>query len=294
MINTLGRVTNRAKRQVMARFAPVNRMVHHAREARLKDHRPSLPYLNDSDANLVARQEADGIVITSLDALGLPGTDEIKRSLDRLVDQLSAVDPGDQNTLRPTQQQLFEDIGLWRWGLNHRLLDIVENHLGLPARYYGADMRREVANGKTVGVRQWHRDIEDYRVFKILVWLNDVDSDGGPFEYVKLEESVKAVNQLKYVSGFVTDEAMARVIPSEQWHQATGPKWTAVVPDTAQIFHRAMPATSRDRYSCTFTWTSRHQIKVMPASPISPGYAARIREGLDQRQLDCLPTTLMK
>ena len=289
MSSTISRVTNRAKRQVMARFGPVNRIVHSTHEARLRDHRPNLPMLSPKDSDLVARQEVDGVVVTSLDELDLPNTAAIKEALGQLVQSLSDAAPGGDSTLRPTHQQILENIELWQWGLSHRLLDIVENHIGLPVRYHGADMRREVANGKAVGVRQWHRDIEDHRVFKILVWLNDVGPSGGPFEYVELPQSLDAVRRLKYVSGFVTDDSMDQVIPRDQWHQATGPKWTAVVPDTAQVFHRAMPATDRDRYSVTFTWTSRHQIKVMPSEPFTASETARIRVELDARQLECLP-----
>ncbi len=45
-ISTLSRVTNRAKRQVIARFAPINRWVLNAYEARLRDHHPLLPRIS--------------------------------------------------------------------------------------------------------------------------------------------------------------------------------------------------------------------------------------------------------
>ena len=60
--------------------------------------------------------------------------------------------------------------------------------------------------------------------------------------------------------------------------------------DPARILHRASPAEDQDRYSVTFTWTSRHPIKTMPpAEPLTADEDARIRAGLSPAQLACLP-----
>ena len=243
--------------------------------------------------------EKDAVAVTSLDELALSGVESVKATLDRLVTQLAGTDPGAESAIRPSHEQLFEDVELWRLGLNRRLLDIAENYIGLPVRYYGGAMYREVADGKALGTRQWHRDIEDHRVFKILIWLNDVGPRGGAFQYIPKPESDDAVNRLKYVAGFVTDDQMTMIVPEEEWVKATGPRWTAVMADPARILHRASPAEDRDRYSITFTWTSRHPIKTMPpAEPFSASDAAESEPGSTRTSwpacrrsccLDCCP-----
>ena len=180
-------------------------------------------------------------------------------------------------------EQLLEDPTVWRWGLDERLLDIVENYIGVPVRYYGANVRREIADGMLADTRQWHVDIEDHRA-----------EDGGPFEYISLPHTRQAVRSLRYVSGFVGDAEMAEVVGLDSWCTATGPRWTAVICDTAAVFHRARPPVGRDRHSVTFSWTSRSPILTVPADPFTEEQSQRVRAGLSARQLECLPFSVAR
>jgi hypothetical protein len=291
-VQQVSRMANRAKREALFRVPPLRTLAEERHERRLRRHVSRLPALAAGDREVVARIRDHGVHVATLDGLALPGTTEVKAQLDRLVEELAA-QPATSSTLRPPREDLLADIAVWRFGLSDRMLDIAENYLGLPARYYGADVRREVADGRPPHhVRQWHRDVEDHQILKVLVWLNDVDADGGPFAYIPRTRSAEVVDRLRYVGGFVSDEKIRRIAPEDEWHLATGPKWTAVMPDTARVLHRATPPEARDRYSVTFTWTSRRPIKTFPKEPFTPDQVRRIREGLSARQLACLPRAL--
>lgn len=291
-IQQVNRLANRAKRQALFRVPPVQRLAHERYERRLRRYVSCLPALGESHHEVVAQIRDKGVHVTTLDELDLPGAELLKEPLERFVEEL-ATRTATSSTLRPSRAELLTELDLWRFGLNEQLLDIVENYLGLPARYYGPDVRREVADGRPPhDVRQWHRDIEDYRVLKILVWLNDVDADGGPFAYVRRARSEEAVERLRYVGGFVSDEKLRSIVPQDEWCLAAGPKWTVVMPDTAKVLHRATPPRERDRYSVTFTWTSRRPIKTQPMEAFAPEQIQRIREALSARQLACLPRAL--
>jgi len=285
----VNRVANRAKREVIARVPAVNTVVQHRHEGRVRRYQASLPALEPRDRELVARLKTDAIHIGTLDELGLPDTEALQEELARLTALLADRPPAGLSTVRPSPEELLESPLVWRWGLSERMLDIAENYLGLPARYYGGDVRREVADNKPMDVRQWHRDIEDDHVLKILVWLNDVDDDGGPFAYIPRARSQEAVRRLRYVGGFVPDDKLAQIVPRQEWRTATGPQWTAVMPDTAQLMHRATPPRARDRYSVTFTWTNRHPRKTIPKAPLSVDQRRRVMAELSPRQLACLP-----
>ena len=287
--STLSRVANRAKRQMIARVPAVRHRVMNAHEVKLRDHRPLLPLLDASDTRLVDEINAQGVALRTLDELGVPGTTELQASLNRLIASLSELDPGGASTLKPSHEDLLADSALWRWGLDNRLLDIAENYIGLPVHYLGAAVFRQVADGRTVGTRQWHRDVEDHKMLKILVWLNDVDERGGPFQYIPRPASHRAVEQLKYVGGFLSDKTVDGIVPRSDWMKAVGPRWTAVFADTAGVLHRGSPAVGHDRYSVTFTWASRTPLKAMPNDePLTAAENARVRDGLDARQLSCL------
>src|SRR3954452_3775680 len=117
MTSTLSRVTNRAKRQVIARFPPVNRLVQSAYQARLREHRPHLPPLSPTASALIEKVESTGVAVSSLDELGIPGTDRLKVALEGLKASLAARDPEGASALKPAHEELLADAELWRWGL---------------------------------------------------------------------------------------------------------------------------------------------------------------------------------
>ena len=168
-------------------------------------HLATLPPLANCDRALVGALVQDGVVLTNLASLALPETERLQEVLGGFRDQLMMATSNGHSTLRPSHDQLVADAFLWRWGLNVRLLDIVENYLGVARRYYGADVRREVADGRCTDVRQWHRDTEDERLFKVLIWLNNVDVDGGPFQYISRARTARATDSLRYVTGYISD-----------------------------------------------------------------------------------------
>jgi hypothetical protein len=283
------RAGNRTKRQLLERLSPLRDLADRRHQARLAAHQPLVPTLTSEREGLVATLREEGACVSSLDELALPGTEKLKAGLVSLKAALDQRPRTAQDTLRPPLSEVLADARVWQWGLNEALLDVVESYLGLPARYYGADLRLEQATARAVGVRQWHRDVEDHRMFKMLVWLNDVDLDGGPFEYVSRRHTPRLASELGYVSGFVDDEDLERLVPRAEWRQATGPMWTAVLGDTRALFHRAKPPVAQDRYSVTFSYTSRTPTTTLPAPRVSPEQRDLARHGLSDRQLACLP-----
>lgn len=293
-IKEFQRVANRAKRQVIAQVPPVRWAAESLHERRRRQWAGNLPPLRERGADLVSRLEAEAIVASTLDDFEVPGTEELKAALEPMIEPLAGRDPAGASTLRPSQEEMVGDLSLWHWGLQDRLLDVVENYLGVSPRYFGPEIRREVADSQAVGVRQWHRDSEDRRMLKILVWLNDVDELGGPFAYLPIVRSEEAVRSLSYVSGFVSEDRLHSIVPADEVRTVTGPKWTAFMADNTRLLHKATPPVARDRYSVTFTWSTRHPLKTIEPVPWTPYQADRITSGLSGRQLGCLPPHLAR
>ncbi|MGM7667312.1 hypothetical protein [Microbacterium sp. A93] len=286
------RLANRVKREMLTHVTPLRWAADGRHEERRRKWAPHLPPLDADQAALVSTLHRDGVHIGLLDDLDVPSTGTLKSALEQVAGPLAALPSAGASTVRPTVDDLLSDLSLWQWGLQDRMLDIVENYLGVPARYYGADVRREVANDQAVGVRQWHRDAEDRRTVKILVWLNDVDEEGGPYAYIPLAESLYAVERLRYVAGFVDHAKVIRMVAPGSVATATGPRWTAVVADNCRLLHRATPPVARDRLSVTFTWSSRTPMKTEEAPDFTADHLRRIRSGLSERQLACLPPAM--
>ncbi len=287
-------IVNRAWRELIARVPPVGWAVNQRYERRLQQYADQLAPLSSLQQQLLNDVTVTGVAITSLDTIGLSDVEPLKASLGRLAAGLEAQPSTDQSTLRSSRAELLDEMEVWRWGLREDVLDLVEGYLGLPARYFGPEVRRELADGRQDAARGWHRDIEDHRVFKVLVWIDDVGPMDGAFEWVPRDLTGATTQALRYIAGYRTEREMAQVVAPSQWQRAEGPRWTAVLADTRSVFHRAGEPRNKDRYSVTFTYTSRWPLKTIPERPFSPDEAAKIRSGLNARQLATLPPVLVQ
>lgn len=295
VIGDLKRAGNRAWREVVARVPPVGRAVDRRYSRRLRAYHDQLvvPLLPPRRQILedVAR---DGIAISDLDTLGLSGTASLKLPLERLAKGLAARDPATEPyPICSNRDELLDEIGVWQWGLHEDVLDLVESYLQLPARYYGPEVRREVADGQQKAIRQWHLDAEDHRVLRMLVWIYDVGPEGGAFEWIPCDRTSSITHEMHYVSGWRTEGQMVDVAPRELWRRADGPRWTVVLADTHSVFHRAGTPRDSDRYSVTFTWTSRWPLKTHPVKRFTAAETAKVQEGLNERQLASLAPEMM-
>lgn len=152
-----------------------------------------LAELPPADQQLVKTLQRQGGAQTSLAALGLPLTPDLFQAAQTLAGQLPSSAAHSNSHLghcihgdAATIVQRYPEILLW--GLQERLLDIVENYMQLPVAYLGVDLRKDIPNGEQVGTRFWHTDGEDVCVVKIAVYLNDVGQAQGPFEYISKTE----------------------------------------------------------------------------------------------------------
>jgi hypothetical protein len=282
------RIANRLWREVMLR-GPFRLVTQRKHEAELAAHATTLPALAGTDVELVGDLRKNGVIQRPLLSLGVPGTDIMIKALDVLVPELKALPVKSNNAQSLASSRLLDFPEVYLWGLEPRILDITEGYIGLPVHYHGADLKREIADGRATDVRQWHVDVEDHRMFRLICYLNDVTEIGGPFEYLTRESTAKARHGLHYLSGFVTDERMETMVPKSDWKIALGPQYTSNIADTCAVFHRAKPPVRIDRYSITFSWFSRKPMKTYALKPMSQAKYEELTSRLSPRQLGCVP-----
>ena len=177
----------------------------------------------------------------------------------------------------------------FRLGLAPAILDLAEACLGLDCLYLGATLKRERADGRVVGTRRWHLDIEDERVFRILVYLSPVAPDGGPFEYFPRETSRIIKARLNYRTGPVGEAQMAAVAPEALMRRAVGVAGEAIVFDSAGIFHRNQVPLGRDRYSITFAYCSRQPLELRSPARLPAPLHRRFLSTLSLRERRAIP-----
>lgn len=252
----------------------------------------SLPRLAAADAGIVDALNRDGVCVTSLAALQLPGASEMLDAGRELAEEFGPT--ARQNVRDGTDFNYVPSAGimtrpeLFTWGLGDRLLDIAEAYLGLPIAYDGVNIVYTVADNREVATRQWHRDWEDRRMLKVAVYCNDVTEDGGPFELIKRHDRTRKLEDAFQYAPATHEELCRRLGTDYQSaiETCTGPAGTVIFADTASFFHRGRPASHHDRMAMFFSYFARR-----PRHPFfceRSGLARReiavLAEGLHARQ----------
>lgn len=236
---------------------------------------------HEEDRTALAALRADGIYVTSLDRLALANTTDMleqaaiwrvkleRGEMAKTQDALAApfamlADPAEVARRSPQ---------IWLWGLQHRLLDLVQAYLGLTPHCLGAFVRRDLTGGRPSGTRRWHIDINDFRYLKIIVYLNDVSAAGGPFQYLP---DLVSRPLLKAGRPKSIDHSRIARTDCEPWTSCEGPAGSVILVDTARLYHRGMvPQQARD--TLFYSYASHY--------PARPDLCADVRKRSGMQQL---------
>ena len=265
---------------------------------RVRDaHRSRVPDLPSRDRPIVTDLRTNGVHVSSLAALDLPGSDVLLAEGRRLYERYCGDGrPGHSPLVRSFQAgaaDVMANRGIFFWGLQDRLLDIVEAYLGVPVGFDGLNIFFTKADGLQTAARRWHRDTEDRQMVKIAVYMNDVDDEGGPLQVLRRnlpdhERTIRGkfpvLKQLELetrLPGFEADRDVVTCL---------GKAGTVVFADTASRYHRGKPATGRDR--CVVYFNYFHQVPLRPfrceRSTLSRSRIAELAADLPRRQRDSL------
>jgi len=257
-----------------------------------KKHFENLPVISDYEQDLVDTLRTEGVAMTSLKALSIPSTDLMLQAAKKLIPKIPQSISQNKNeyVVHATPQQILEHKEIFLWGLKQRLINIVENYIGLPVAYHGAYFRRDVVTQVQAKSRLWHIDPEDRKVLKVVIYLNDVDENSGPFEYIPHSFTSKLISSLKYNHGYVQDKTMEKEISPSHFKFCTGVAGTVILASTGGIFHRGKIPISSDRYTVFFDYTSRKPIvhNHYGASFLSKEDLQLLAKNLTPQQRECI------
>jgi hypothetical protein len=227
-----------------------------------------LPALSATDRRIVDEINREGVAVRSLSDLCLSSTPFLQKASEHLVQDMETsafINPenteykmGFRHCIPVNPSQIAKEYpALYLWGLDDRILNIVEHCIGLPIAYHGVTVRKEINDGTQVGTRLWHQDQDDRNIIRISIYFNDVGIDDGPFEFIPkaLTPSMRSFKAANYV---ITDDVMAKVIPPSQWKAYTGSAGTIIFAAAAKVFHHGkVPRSNRQRIAASYHYTSR-------------------------------------
>jgi hypothetical protein len=231
--------------------------------ARINRHKNNLPILSDADREIVNNLKRSGIHITTLESLNFPRSIEMIAEANKLVDELKDISllPSNRksSSIVASSEQLIKYKELFDWGLNQRLLNIIENFIEMPVGYDGLRVFLNIANKKHSEAKTWHKDREDRKIIKILIYLNDVDKNDGPFEYLSADLDGKVNKSIARKYRGLSNSQIQRKLEDykpKDITTVTGKALTILFANTAR-YHRGKPPTQSNRATIMFSYFSR-------------------------------------
>ncbi|MFN6469260.1 MAG: phytanoyl-CoA dioxygenase [Nostoc sp. SerVER01] len=226
-------------------------------------HSRKLPALEAGDRQILNGLKKDGVYVTTLADLGLNSSSELLKAA---YQQLSQMENPNNDHLDERLPQISTVTGLpefSNWGKERKLLNIIENYIGLPVAFHGVHLRKDFPSKHQFGTLLWHSDAEDRRIIKIFIYLNDVEEKTGPFEYIP--RSLAPLFSWKYIqlyyklykSGYmgIDDEEVKPIIPKSAWKSCPGPAGTVIIVDTKNALHHGTVRTE-ERSALFFCYTA--------------------------------------
>jgi hypothetical protein len=230
---------------------------------KLWQYAPKLPALAAGDRIIVDTLKREGAYVTSLADLGLPSTSEMLQAAYHQLNKMAATDNSHLPQKLPQIYTVTDLPQFFKWGREDRLLKIVENYLGLPVAFHGVHLRKDFPNEHQFGTMLWHKDSEDRKMVKVIIYLNDVEEKHGPFEYIPTSlTSFPHLNSYRIdyqlgQSGYlgITDEQVEKIIPKSAWKSCPGPAGTVVIADPRTALHHGNLRTEA-RSALFFVYTA--------------------------------------
>ena len=221
--------------------------------------------LGASDQAIINDLYTNGVHVTSVEQLFKTASKDIMDVLAKAAADLEASDSGNMPDYLRKKTSSFDMIAsallskypeIFFLGLSEKILSLVETYIGMPAAYHGVALRRSLTDGLQAGPRVWHKDDEDFRVFRMVIYLNDVTDGGGPFEYIPRFYGL-SYKAFKGVESNITAETMLKVVPHDLPQQVYGKAGTVIICDTANTFHHEKLQVTQRRSVAMFGFASR-------------------------------------
>ncbi|MBW4667520.1 MAG: phytanoyl-CoA dioxygenase family protein [Cyanomargarita calcarea GSE-NOS-MK-12-04C] len=242
-----------------------------AYRAALKKHEKNLPVIKEGDTPSESLHERlicdalkkEGVYVTTLEKLGLDSTANLLYKASSQLSRMEARNKGRLGRKLPEIHTVTDLTEFSVWGSEEKLLNIAENYIGLPVAFQGVHLRKDFDNKNQFGTLLWHKDSEDRRMVKIIIYLTDVEEKHGPFEYIPVSKTSLyswdycQIYYKLWKSGHVgiSDAQLKEIIPKSDWKSCPGPAGTVIFTDPKTTLHHGTIRTE-ERAALFFVYTA--------------------------------------
>jgi hypothetical protein len=186
-------------------------------------------------------------------------------SKDRLLSAWKVVksqDPAAGGLVRTTGKEFFDEmLGDAQLASQSAFIDVALTEGVLRAVMTSMDMVPHlesidiIASKPSQGLsasQLWHYDVNDARILKLFVYLEDCGPSNGPFTFIPADSSQAVASAAGH---YITDEHIAGFVPRSRWRAVEGPAGTAFFIDTGRCYHFGSRCTL-PRYVFIATYSS--------------------------------------
>lgn len=251
-------------------------------------HRSNPLALSREARRVVEAVRRDGVVTSSLDALFAEslggGTAALPRDIEFLlalvddrvaaaaVDATVAAGAPDHAWSKPFLAKPLGEAPSWpvrrplaQFAMQPELLAIPDHFFGMQTELADLEVWHNRVTGAPPEASQlWHRDMpDDFYVFKMFVYLTDVDEGAGPFVYAPGTHRMGAKAKLDppgttptWGPKRSTDGEFATAFPRDDWKICTGPAGSVVFAET-RGYHKGGYCLDKDRLMLVVQFGSR-------------------------------------
>ena len=149
-----------------------------------------------------------------------------------------------------------------RAAVSGRLLDVANTYLGMWSKLSYLDWWYTVpqeAGVERVASQLWHLDFDDKHLLKAFLYLVDVDTETGPFEYVPGSQPggrhSAAWPWTPFGTDRISEDELERRLPDAEVKTFTAPRGTLILCNTSGL-HRGGFSTSKPRVLAAATYCS--------------------------------------
>jgi hypothetical protein len=146
-----------------------------------------------------------------------------------------------------------------RIALDPRVLSIANGYIRMRSYILALDLWLTMPlPGSAMETQLWHRDNDDYMTPKLFVYFTDVTEADGPFCYAPRTHPIgdrRQAAELDTPDGRTSDDAMAGVVPEDEWIVCTGSAGTIILADTCG-YHKQLKPTGGERVLMVTEYTS--------------------------------------
>lgn len=137
--------------------------------------------------------------------------------------------------------------------LDEGVLASVMQAMGMVPHLESVDVLASTHTATTLTASQlWHYDVNDERIVKLFVYLEDCGPRNGPFTFIPADRSQQVAGA---VGHYVDDELISAHVPRTQWHVVEGAAGTAFLIDTGRCYHFGSRCEAT-RYAYIATYSS--------------------------------------